>query len=224
MREKVVVFDIGNVILNFREDEVITNFFEREKSLGFNYIQDEDAARQFIKENIINSPEWLGQALIDTGYVSVEEAIDLVDDRTDYRQAVLVDRFWNTYVYCCSVDKRVMKSIKELKKVGYKVYLLSNNNEHMMRNNLEPSGLFDIVDGGTYSCEKHHIKPHRSIYKDFLVDFELKPEQCVFIDNSQRNIDTALELGFDARLVRSDNYEDVKMVVDELLRGTGSIK
>lgn len=214
---KVIVFDIGNVILRFKDDEVITEFFEREKSLDFNYIQNEDIAREFIKKNIINSPEWLGNSLIDTGYTSIEDAIELVNDRTDYGQAVLVERFWNNYVYCCHVDKRMIQLIKELKKKKYKVYLLSNINDHIMSKNIEPSGLLNIVDGGTYSYEKHHIKPYKSIYKDFLIDYELTPDQCVFIDNKQINVDAALGLGFDARKVKDDDYEDVIRVLGDIL-------
>lgn len=37
--------------------------------------------QNFILENIINSPEWLGNALIDTGYISRDEAIEIVKDR-----------------------------------------------------------------------------------------------------------------------------------------------
>ena len=54
---KNIVFDIGNVILNFNIDEVLNKYTPDKK------------IRKFIKENIINSPEWLEYALIDTGYV-----------------------------------------------------------------------------------------------------------------------------------------------------------
>lgn len=214
---KNIVFDIGNVILNFRQDEVITEFFEREKSLDFNYIQNEDEARRFIKENIINSPEWLKDALIDTGYITKEDAIHIVNDRTNNAQPVLIERFWNTYNKCSHVDNRVVDLIRQLKRNGYKVYLLSNINQHTIDNVDNTSRLFDIVNGGTYSYKVHQIKPYKAIYNTFLTKYELVPEECVFIDNSQRNIDTALELGFDARKVNDDDYDSIYDAVKEFL-------
>lgn len=55
---KNIIFDIGNVILNFNIKEVLQKFTS-------NKIE-----QKFILKNIINSPEWLGNALIDTGHIS----------------------------------------------------------------------------------------------------------------------------------------------------------
>ena len=63
---KNIVFDIGNVILNFNLEDVLPKF------------TDNKSEQQFIIDNIINSPEWLGNSLIDTGYISKEEAISIV--------------------------------------------------------------------------------------------------------------------------------------------------
>ena len=54
---KNIIFDIGNVILNFNINEVLQKFTSNE------------VEQEFILKNIINSPEWLGNALIDTGYI-----------------------------------------------------------------------------------------------------------------------------------------------------------
>ena len=80
---KNIVFDIGNVILNFDYKNVIekyTNNVEEQK---------------FIIDNIINSPEWLGYALIDTGYITKKEAIEIVKDRTNHTNDELIENFWN---------------------------------------------------------------------------------------------------------------------------------
>ena len=57
-----IIFDIGNVILNFKLHEVLSEFTLKIEE------------QQFIIDNIINSPEWLGNSLIDTGYITKEEA------------------------------------------------------------------------------------------------------------------------------------------------------
>ena len=35
-------------------------------------------------QHAINSPEWLGHSLIDTGYITREDAIEIVKDRTNH--------------------------------------------------------------------------------------------------------------------------------------------
>ena len=57
---KNIIFDIGNVILNFRTMDVIKKFTSDEEK------------QIFIYNNIINSPEWLKNSLIDTGYLTKE--------------------------------------------------------------------------------------------------------------------------------------------------------
>ena len=114
---KNIVFDIGNVILNFDYMKVISEY------------TDSIEEQKFILDNIMNSPEWLGYSLIDTGFITKEEAIQIVQDRTNHINDNLVRNFWNNYNNYAFVDKRVLKLIERLKNKGYKVYLLSNMNE-----------------------------------------------------------------------------------------------
>ena len=81
---KNIIFDIGNVILNFNLLNVLPAFTDN---------KDE---QKFILDNIINSPEWLGNALIDTGYIKKEEAISIVKDRTNHINDELIDNFWKS--------------------------------------------------------------------------------------------------------------------------------
>lgn len=87
-----IIFDIGNVTLNFNLLEVIPSFTKN---------KDE---QKFILDNIINSPECLGNALIDTGYIKKEDAIEIVKDRTNHINDKLISNFWNGYNDYSSVD------------------------------------------------------------------------------------------------------------------------
>lgn len=51
---KNIIFDIGNVVLDFNLLNVLSSFTENKEE------------QEFILDNIINSPEWLGYAFIDT--------------------------------------------------------------------------------------------------------------------------------------------------------------
>ena len=201
---KNVIFDIGNVILNFDLNYILPKFTEN---------SDE---QDFIVDNIINSPEWLGYSLIDTGYITKENAIAIVQDRTNHKNDNLIESFWNNYNNYSLVDNRVIELIKNLKLQGYRIYLLSNINEHTFIN-VEKSGLFNIVDGYVLSYKEHQVKPYVAIYETLLNRYELMASECLFIDDNEKNIKTAQELGFITRKVLSDNYESVLESISEFL-------
>ena len=194
---KNIVFDIGNVILNFNIDEVLNKYTPDKK------------IRKFIKENIINSPEWLGNALIDTGYLKVEDAIKIVCDRTNHVNDFIVKDFWTTYINYAFIDDRMLDLLNKLKVNGYKIYLLSNINPYTYDFIKENSNLFTIVDGYILSYEVHMVKPYRGIYEELLKKYSLIPNETLFIDDNARNIKTALSLKIKGIRVRPDNYDDL---------------
>ena len=201
---KNVVFDIGNVILNFDYMKVISEY------------TDSIEEQKFILDNIMNSPEWLGYSLIDTGFITKEEAIQIVQDRTNHINDNLVQNFWNNYNNYAFVDKRVLNLIERLKNKGYKVYLLSNMNEYTF-NKVKASNLFNIVDGYVLSYLVHQVKPYISIYKTLINKYNLKVSECLFIDDNENNINTANSLGMIGRLVKPDNYEDIEYIINNTL-------
>lgn len=52
------------------------------------------------------------------------------------------------------------------------------------------------TDGGILSYEDKVIKPWREIYELLLSRYGLKAEECVFLDDTEKNVDAAVEAGF----------------------------
>ena len=200
---KNVIFDIGNVILNFNVEEVLKKFTDRQEE------------QKFIMENIIKSPEWLEYALIDTGYISREEAIDIVSDRTNHSNDELIKNFWYNYNNYAFVNTEILDLIKELKSKGYNVYLLSNINSYTTEN-VARSGLFELVDGYILSYQVHQVKPYEGIYKTLLEKYNLTASECLFIDDNQKNIVTGNKLGILSKKVEPDNVASVIETIKEL--------
>ena len=201
---KNIIFDIGNVILNFDYKNVIKKYTNKEEE------------QKFIIDNIINSPEWLGYALIDTGYITKEESIKLVQDRTNHINDELIEKFWNTYNNYSYVDNKVLDLIKKLKEKNYNIYLLSNTNKHTVEA-IKNSGLFEMVDGYVLSYLEHQVKPYISIYKTLINRYSLKENECLFIDDNINNIKTANKLGMIGKLVEPDNYKSVLSTINEAI-------
>ena len=199
---KNIIFDIGNVILNFDVLDVLSRFTENKEE------------QKFIFDNIINSPEWLGNALIDTGYVKKEDAIEIVKDRTNHIKDELISDFWNNYNDYMSIDDRVINIIKKLKNNNYKIYLLSNINP-TTHDLVKTSELFEVVDGYVLSYIEHQIKPYNSIYKTLISRYDINPQESLFIDDKEENVKTANKLGILGKAVTPDNYDSIIELLDE---------
>ena len=95
--------------------------------------------------------------------------------------------------------------IKNLKAQGYQVYLLSNYGRTSFEAARDHSRLsfLPLVDGGVISYEVQIVKPEPGIYQALLKKYNLKAEECVFLDDRTENIEAALALGFHGIVVKS---------------------
>ena len=85
----------------------------------------------------------------------------------------------------------ILELLQTLKKNGYRLYLLSNaairQQEYLAR--AEASKL---MDGTLISADVKLLKTDPQIYQTFLKKFDLKAEECVFIDDTPINVEGAL--------------------------------
>ena len=85
--------------------------------------------------------------------------------------------------------------IKELKQKGYGVYYLSNMPAVAIRDCADDLKFIEETDGGILSYREQIIKPEPAIYRLLMERYDLRPEECVFLDDSEKNIKTACDLG-----------------------------
>jgi putative hydrolase of the HAD superfamily len=84
--------------------------------------------------------------------------------------------------------------VEELKEKGYGIYLLSNASvrQHDYWPRVPGSEFFD---GTLISADEKIMKPQPEIYRLCMQRFGLKPEECMFIDDVQANVDGAVACG-----------------------------
>ncbi len=93
--------------------------------------------------------------------------------------------------------------IRAMKKAGYKVYLLSNYSKELYQQTREVQLDFEKeVDGAVFSYQVGAIKPEKEIYQALLDRYNLKGEECVFIDDRQENLEAAEAFGMKGVLFR----------------------
>ena len=198
---KNIIFDYGSVLKTFNKEEIVSKFADNEEE------------RDFLLNNVINSPEWAQYGLIDTGYLTHDEVVNIINDRSNNKYKELVINFMKNYYKYMFFQEELIEIIKELKKKGYKLYLLSNTNELMYEKNLNK--IEALFDGLVLSYKVHLLKPYEAIYKYLIEKYNLNPEESLFIDDREDNMKTANSLGIKGRKVEPNNVEDVKNVLKE---------
>ena len=71
------------------------------------------------------------------------------------------------------------------------------------------------MDGGIMSYTVHLAKPDPAIYQTLLDRYGLKAEECVFLDDTVRNVEAAQALGVAGIVVTSQ--EQAKKELETLL-------
>lgn len=178
---KNIIFDLGNVLLSFNPKEYLKSKITEDK------IDD-------VYKAIFQSEEWI---MLDRGTISEKDAINnIIRRNTTYRDDInLVFKDWYDILKPIEETVEVLQSLKEN---GYNIYYLSNFHELAFREVTTKNKFFKLFDGGVVSYAEKLIKPEEDIYKLILKRYNLNPEETIFIDDTQANVDGASKLGIKA--------------------------
>ena len=185
---KNILFDMGQVLIRFDQKFFI-------QRLGI-----EDADMELLLREVYRSVEWVQ---MDRGSLREEEAFERIRARLPER---LHDAAWKLVIMW---DRPILEIdgmyelVEELKELGYGVYLLSNASvrQHEYWPRIPASKFFD---GKLISADVHVIKPQPEIYRLCLDKFNLKAEECFFIDDAPANIEGALQCGIPGAVFHGD--------------------
>ncbi len=89
----------------------------------------------------------------------------------------------------------VFKLLQTLKKAGYKLYHLSDNVKERAAKLDQKYRFKSLFDGGLFSYQVGIRKPDPKIYQIFLQTYNLDPLTCLFIDDKEKNLTPAKNLG-----------------------------
>lgn len=127
-------------------------------------------------------------------YKTREELVDaLCHELPQYSEIIrrVYKKRWEDYF----VEWRsATRALKELSK-DYDIYLLSNQSTDEKKHVISYP-FVKLVKGAFFSCDIHRMKPDSACFEAFLKEYHLKAEECLFIDDSARNIAAAKRLGF----------------------------
>lgn len=188
---KNLLFDLGGVIMDIRKENCVAAFTKLGLKDAAQYFGDFSQKGPFygIERGDITPAEFhrIMHELLPTG-VS-DEDID--------------------FAFCqflIGIPEYRLRLLDELRKT-HKVYLLSNTNPIMwrlkIRDEFEKLGKTreDYFDGIITSFEAHSMKPQPEIFEFTIQQLGIYPEETMFFDDSQANLDAAAKFSFHTALV-----------------------
>jgi putative hydrolase of the HAD superfamily len=111
----------------------------------------------------------------------------------------VLDACWNAMLVGIPYNK--LQLLDRLK-TKYNVFLLSNTNNihvHYINSTLLPrvncNSLDDFFHRSFYSHQMKKRKPDAEIFEQVLVEEKLIPQETLFLDDNQHNVDSAEKLG-----------------------------
>lgn len=176
---KNIVFDIGNVLATFKPKDFLMDIFK-----------DAKLADQFFEVFFTKLWHEYDQGLY-TKEQMIQKGLQKMPDQKEKIKNMM--DIWTSYVV--GIQKNI-DLIHIYQKKGYKVYILSNIPEDSYIYLKEHYNFINQVDGGIYSYQHKLIKPDVEVFEVLLDQYDLKANECIFIDDKKENIRTAERLGF----------------------------
>ncbi len=199
-----LIFDLGGVIVDLDLAKCIQNF----KELGLENIEQylsnfgqKDFFMQFEKGQI-GIPAFRNE-------IRKLAGTELSDAQ--------IDKAWCSFLTQIPVEK--LHLLSELKK-KYRLLLLSNTNplhiQTAVAAEFSKTGktMQDFFDKCYLSYEMGMVKPDVEIFEALLADAQVKAEECLFLDDGKKNIDTAAALGIQTYWVKPNENLNFLLNID----------
>lgn len=195
MKYKNIVFDFGNVIGKFDGHYILRQFCSSEQDLELLF-------------DVIFS----GWGELDKGTVDYNENIENVVRRVPARLEDTVRSFFRGWPEHIIPIRQTADFIRELKDRKVPIYLLSNAPTYFAEwaHRIDTLRLFD---GIVFSAPLKMAKPEPAIYQYLFQTYDLKPEECFFIDDLEKNIRAAKEAGMDG-IIFTGSIDEVKEKIE----------
>ena len=196
-----MVFDIGNVLMDFRWKEYMRSLFGEDETLI-----------QTINQGIWHNGCW---AAMDKGEMDGAATLrSAVAFAPQYEKEIKLTL--DSVAHAFHKFEYSIPWIQELKRMGLNVYYLSNYSAFSVAANPDVLNFIPYMDGGVFSFEVKAVKPEPEIYRCLCEKFGLKPEECLFTDDVPANVKGAQTCGFHG--IVFEGYEKTYPLIKKALR------
>lgn len=198
---KNVIFDYGNVLVDWNPAYLFLPVFNG----------DEEKCR-FFTDNICNR-EWFTR--MDRGEDMDTCVAELQAQYPEYADAIAL--FRDRWFDMCHGDiPGMLEIIQDLKQKGYGVFGLTNWPAATFAEARRRFRTIGSIDNYVVSSSVHLAKPEPAIYQLLLSKYNLKAQECVFIDDRADNVNAAMALGMNG-IVYPGTAKELLPILNNLL-------
>ena len=177
-----IVFDMGNVLLFYEPKPYIA----RE-------ISDPEAGR-LLFDACFGGSEW---KQLDAGTITEEEALASMQTHVPPELRGDLARLFAGWPDCMSPVPGMEEVVAAIQEKGFRCLVLSNASVRFPVL-VERFSILRRIEERFVSAYYHLLKPSHEIYERFLQEFSLNPQECLFFDDLQKNVDGAIACGIHA--------------------------
>lgn len=185
---KNVVFDMGNVLINYKPEAFIQSFTSNEKH------------QQMLLNEIFYSDLW---QRYDRGTISKNEIIKKASTNLPEALHSSVSEIMDTWYEKMTPISEMETILEHLKENEYQLFLFSNVSQDFKYIKHIVPGL-NYFDGLFISSDWKSLKPEKELYQNFFDHFDLLPSECFFIDDLEANIKAAATFGMNGHVFDGD--------------------
>lgn len=118
------------------------------------------------------------------------------------------------WINASKIDKELIAYIKTLKS-NYKTAICSNTAPKIFRETLQINKIEDLFDVTVSSSEVKMVKPNSDIYLHTLKELDVEPEEALFIDDREINLEGARAVGIKSLLYK--DFEQFRADLQEII-------
>lgn len=198
---KNIIFDLGDVIVDYNPDDYLKQF----------NLQNEEI--EFLKKEIFNGIEW---NKADKGeYKNITDLVSSLCIRIPKYKDIIPEILTDNYAEAQTIRKPEENLFFKLNASGFRMFILSNTPKYAIDYLKKKTEIFNLTEGELYSFEEGVLKPDKQIYIKLLNKYNMIPNESVFIDDNLNNIKTANELGIHGIVFK--NLEQCKKELEEII-------
>ena len=175
---KAIIFDLNGVLLD--DGEYFTVRFAREYNLN----------EEEVKETFFSIMDILRKPDAPCAYELWKPQLD------KWNVKLKKEEFFDYWFLLEKIRPGFLEIIDALQEKDKRVFVLSNNfKERSAHYDKAFEDLFDLVDKTYFSWKTGFVKPEIMAFRNLLEENDLDPEDCIFVDDQEKNVDAANSIG-----------------------------
>jgi len=179
---KVLLLDADGVVLD--KGEYFSEKFAREHNIPL------DSVVEFFKGPFVACQK---------GETDLKEELKPYLEKWNWQGSVdeFLDYWFKSDVV---LNPGIEETVSGFREKGIKVYLASNNEKYRAKVIEDLLKENNLLDGVYFSSHLKLRKEDPEFFKHIINELEIEPRDVSFVDNDQKNVDSAVSMGIDARL------------------------